>query len=214
MRRSLAPLYSLMVVTEPLDERTWEGIGLSDRATFNDARNLVVYGQRTADGRLAFGGRGAPYHWGSAIRPAFDRNERVHSSLRTLLRQFFPVLRDTGFTHAWGGPLGAPRDWTCSVGLDRQTGMAWAGGYVGDGVSTTNLAGRTLADLILGRDTDIVRLPWVGHQSRRWEPEPLRWLGINGTLKLPAIADRIEARRQRRAKLTEGALSLILRDRN
>ena len=89
------------------------------------------------------------------------------------------MLADVKVTHAWGGPLGIPRDWCASVGLDPATGLGWAGGYVGDGVSTTNLAGRTLADLILGQDTQLTRLPWVGHRSPRWEPEPLRWLGAN-----------------------------------
>ena len=87
------------------------------------------------------------------------------------------MLSTARITHAWGGALGVPRDWCASVGLDRSTGLAWAGGYVGDGVSTTNLAGRTLRDLVLGHDTDLTRLPWVGHRSRKWEPEPLRWLG-------------------------------------
>jgi hypothetical protein len=106
----------------------------------------------------------------------------------------FPALGDAKVTHRWGGPIGAPRDWFCSVGFDRSTGQAWAGGYVGDGVTTTNLAGRTLADLILHRDTDLVSLPWVNHQSRKWEPEPLRWLGINAMLRLPVGADRYEER--------------------
>jgi hypothetical protein len=92
------------------------------------------------------------------------------------------------------GPIGAPRDWFCSVGFDRAAGQAWAGGYVGDGVTTTNLAGRTLADLILERDTDLVSLPWVNHRSRKWEPEPFRWLGINAMLRLPIGADRYEER--------------------
>jgi hypothetical protein len=90
--------------------------------------------------------------------------------------------------------LGIARDWFPSVGLDRVAGRAWAGGYVGDGVSTTNLAGRTLCDLILGRDTGLTALPWVGHRSRRWEPEPLRYLGINAGLLLAASADRAEER--------------------
>ena len=89
------------------------------------------------------------------------------------------MLRGTRFTHAWGGALGVPRDWCASAGLDRTTGIAWAGGYVGDGVGTTNLSGRTLRDLILGRDTELTRLPWVNHRSPRWEPEPLRSIGVN-----------------------------------
>jgi hypothetical protein len=59
-------------------------------------------------------------------------------------------------------------------------------------VSTANLAGRTLADLILGRDTDLVHLPWVGHSSPKWEPEPLRWLGVNAALRLASAADSAE----------------------
>jgi len=209
-RRTLVPLYSLMIATEPLPDDAWESIGLRHRETFNDARHLIVYGQRTADGRLAFGGRGAPYHFGSAIRPQFDRDRGTHTSLHATLRGLFPVIGDAAITHEWGGPLGVARDWSCSVGLDRRRGLAWAGGYVGDGVSTTNLAGRTLADLIVGRGTDLTRLPWVDHRSRRWEPEPLRWMGISAGLRLPAGADRAEARTGRPDTLRTWATGRLL----
>lgn len=192
--RTVAPVYSLMVATEPLPCDVWDELGLAGRPTFNDARNLIIYGQRTADGRIAFGGRGAPYHFGSRIDARFDRDERVFEDLRNVLRGLFPALHGVTFTHAWGGPLAIPRDWHCSVGFDRAAGLAWAGGYVGDGVATTNLAGRTLADLITGRDTELIRLAWVDHRSPRWEPEPLRWIGINGALRLTAGADAVEAR--------------------
>ena len=92
-----------------------------------------------------------------------------------------------------GFAVAVPRDWYPSVGFDREHGIAWAGGYVGDGVSTTNLAGRTITNLVLGRDTELVRLPWVGHRSRRWVPEPLRWLGINGARVLVESVDKAEA---------------------
>lgn len=192
-RRAVAPVYSLVIATEPLAPEVWAEIGLARRETFSDHRHLIIYGQRTADDRLVFGGRGAPYHFGSRIRPEYDRDERVFARLYATLVELFPVLRGTRVTHAWGGALGIPRDWTASVGLDRSTGLAWAGGYVGDGVSTTNLAGRTLRDLVLGRDTDLVRLPWVGHRSRAWEPEPLRWLGINAGLRAAALSDAEES---------------------
>ncbi len=194
MRRAIAPAFSLMIATEPLEARHWEAIGLARRETFSDYRNVIVYGQRTADGRFAFGGRGAPYHFGSTVRPEFDREPAVFASLQRVLVELFPALADVRVTHAWGGPLGIPRDWCASVGLDRSTGLAWGGGYVGDGVGTSNLAGRTLADLILGHESELVRLPWVGHRSRPWEPEPLRWLGVNGALRLAFWADRTEAR--------------------
>ncbi len=197
LRRAVVPVYSLMVATEPLTDAMWQTIGLADRPSFTDARHLIIYGQRTADGRLAFGGRGAPYHYGSRIRPSYDGAPRVFAELRTVLREMLPQLRGVEFTHQWGGCLGIARDWSASVGLDRSTGLGWAGGYVGDGVATTNLAGRTLSDLVTGADSDLVTLPWVGHRSRPWEPEPLRWLGINAGLRAMSFAD-VEERLTRR----------------
>jgi glycine/D-amino acid oxidase-like deaminating enzyme len=194
LERAVAPVYSLMIATEPLPESAWAQIGLAGRPTFGDLRHLIIYGQRTADGRLAFGGRGAPYHFGSAVRPAFDQVPAVFAALRRTLGELFPAARDAEITHRWGGPLAIPRDWCASAGLDRETGLAWAGGYVGDGVSTTNLAGRTLADLITGTDSPLVTLPWVGHRSPPWEPEPLRWLGVNAGLRVMSLADYEEER--------------------
>ena len=207
--RDVVPIYSMMIATEPLPEEMWERIGLAARETFTDGRHLLVYGQRTADGRLAFGGRGAPYHFGSAVKDGYDRDDGVAAELTRVLHQLLPVTRDATITHHWGGPLAVPRDWCASVGLDRSTGLGWAGGYVGDGVSTTNLAGRTLADLVLGRDTDLTRLPWVGHRSPTWEPEPLRWIGINAGRGVAAAADRSEARRRRPSQILDRALGLF-----
>ncbi len=203
LHHAVIPVYSMMIATEPLPEQTWEQIGLAGRPTFGDHRHLTIYGQRTRDGRFAFGGRGAPYHAGSAIRPDFDRDQRVFAALRRTLTELFPVIGDVGISHTWGGPLGIPRDWCASVGLDRATGVGWAGGYVGDGVATTNLAGRTLADLILGADSELTRLPWVNHRSPRWEPEPLRWLGVNAGLHAMTWADRTEARTGRRSRVAD-----------
>ncbi|MGZ4611514.1 MAG: NAD(P)/FAD-dependent oxidoreductase, partial [Actinomycetes bacterium] len=194
LRRAVAPVYSLMLATEPLPAEFWDRVGLRERETWNDLRHLIIYGQRTADDRFAFGGRGAPYHFGSRIRPSYDREPRVFDELRQVLVELFPEVRDAAVTHTWGGPLGIARDWCASVGLDRRSGLAWAGGYVGDGVSTTNLAGRTLADLVTGAATDRTRLPWVNHRSRRWEPEPLRWLGVTASLRLMSAADDEEVR--------------------
>jgi glycine/D-amino acid oxidase-like deaminating enzyme len=208
-RRRLVPLYSLMIATEPMPEEAWERIGLRRRETFGDMRHMRIYGQRTADGRLAFGGRGAPYHFRSRTRPDFDRNRRVHSMIRDVLVDLFPVVGDYQVTHEWGGAIGVPRDWHASTGLDRSRGFAWAGGYVGDGVATTNLAGRTLTDLITGKDTELTRLPWVGHRSRSWEPEPLRWLGVNAGRILMASADRVEARTGRPAKRAKAFADFI-----
>ncbi len=200
--RDVVPLYSLMVATEPLGERVAElGEAVAKGATFTDGRHLLIYGQVTGDGRLAFGGRGAPYHYNSDIRDAYDRNSRMHALLERSIRELFPALAGVAITHRWGGPLGVPRDWFPTVRLDRHSGLAQAGGYVGDGVGTTNLAGRTLADLVTGTDSDLLSLPWVGHASRPWEPEPLRWLGVNAGLKAMQAADALEARSGRPSRI-------------
>jgi len=192
-RRNLAPVYSLMIATEPLPAAVWERIGLARRETFTDHRHLIVYGQRTADDRLAFGGRGAPYHFGSRVDPGYDREPAVFAALRRALTDLFGI--DAPIAYRWGGPLGIPRDWMPSVGL--ADGLGWAGGYVGDGVAAANLAGRTLAELITGTESELTGLPWAGHRSSRWEPEPLRWLGINAALRGTALRDAWEHTRAR-----------------
>jgi glycine/D-amino acid oxidase-like deaminating enzyme len=184
-----------MVATEPLEATVWDRIGLAARETFSDKRHLRIYGQRTADGRLAFGGRGAPYRFGSRIRPEFDRHPGVHGMLREVLLDLLPGLpREVRFTHAWGGNLGIPRDWYPSIRFDPQSRLGFSGGYVGDGVALANLAGRVMTDLITGERSELTELPLVGHRSPRWEPEPFRWLGVNAVTRLFRMADRAEAR--------------------
>ena len=190
--RRVLPLYSLMIATAPLDDATWDGIGIAHGQTFTDYRHLLIYGQRTADNRFAFGGRGARYHWGSSIRDAYDRSPAVFAHLRRALVELFPQIGEVEVTHRWGGPLGVPRDWHATASYDRESGVAWAGGYVGDGLSTTNLAGRTLADLVTATPTELTALPWVNHSSPSWEPEPLRFAGANLGMLAMRFADREE----------------------
>ncbi|MFN8158332.1 MAG: FAD-binding oxidoreductase [Candidatus Nanopelagicales bacterium] len=201
--RDIAPVYSLVLATEPLPADVWDVIGLGRRETFSDQRHLIIYGQRTADDRLVFGGRGAPYHLGSRIKPAYDRDPAVYTELWRVLRELFPVVDGFQVSHTWGGPLGIPRDWFPSVGLDPATGIGWGGGYVGDGVASANLAGRTLADLVRGAQTPLTALPWVNRRSRRWEPEPLRWLGVNVGLRTMGSADGAEERSGKPARRAE-----------
>lgn len=203
-RRTVAPLYSLMVATSPQGEGFWESVGLAGRETFADDRHMIIYGQRTADDRIAFGGRGAPYHFGSAVEARFERVPRVFDLLGATLRDLFPGL-EGDLTHRWGGPLAMPRDLSPSVVVDRASGLAAAGGYTGDGVVMSFVAGRALADLITAPDraTEWTRLPFVHHRSRRWEVEPARWLGINVGLSLGAWADRVEERRGRPSRAGE-----------
>ncbi|WP_382306316.1 NAD(P)/FAD-dependent oxidoreductase [Herbiconiux sp. UC225_62] len=197
--RRIMPLYSLMIATEPLPDDLWDEIGIEHGMTFSDYRHLLVYGQRTADNRFAFGGRGARYHWGSSITPDHDRVGRVFDHLERTLGELFTAARGATVTHRWGGPLGVPRDWHATASFNPRTGVAYAGGYVGDGLSTTNLAGRTLADLIGRRSTDLTALPWVNHLSPKWEPEPFRFLGANLGLVGTGAADVEESVTGRRS---------------
>lgn len=197
LHRALIPIYSLIVLTEPIPATLWAEIGWANRELLSSQRLTVDYLQRTADGRILFGGRGAPYRFGSRIADAYDRHPPTHEMLRQMCYEWFPLLRLHGirFTHAWGGPLGVPRDWMPTMSYDPRQGIAIAAGYTGQGVATTNLAGRILADLITGQDTPLTRLPMTSHSLKPWEPEPLRWLGVRF---IQTSFERID----RRAELT------------
>lgn len=195
-RRTVAPLYSLMVATEPLSDEFWEGAGFRGYQTFADDRHLTIYGQRTSDNRIAFGGRGAPYHFGSTVEEKFDRDVKVFRVLESTLRELFPTLEGS-ITHQWGGPVGMSRDLSPSVVVDYETGLASAGGYTGDGVVLSRVCATALADLMTApsEETAHTELTFVQHRSRRWEFEPLRWLGINLGIGLATWADHSEHRR-------------------
>ncbi|MGI9646621.1 MAG: NAD(P)/FAD-dependent oxidoreductase [Ilumatobacteraceae bacterium] len=211
-RRALLPVYSLMVATEPLPADVLDEIGLIDRPTFSDDRYMVIYGQRTADGRLAFGGRGVPYLFGSRIERSAELHAESHDLIRETLIDLFPVLSDVAFTHRWGGVLAIPRNWLPFVDYDRATGRAALGGYVGEGVAAANLAGRTLAELITGEHTDRTSLPWVAPAARRWEPEPFRWLGVRGSRRILAAADDREEKTDQEAKVATNLAHLLRGD--
>lgn len=188
------PLNSAIVVTEPLPEALWAEIGWDGYEVLGDAAHAYCYAQRTREGRIAMGGRGVPYRFGSQTDTRGVTQQATIDKLHKILVTLFPQTRGVKLDHAWCCTLGVPRDWCTTVGLDPATGIGWAGGYVGLGVSTSNLSGRTLRDLILGRDTELTRLPWVNRTVRKWEPEPLRWLGVHSMYQLYRIADEREAR--------------------
>lgn len=200
-RRTLLPVYSLMIATEPLTDAVFDQIGLFDRPTFSDDRFMVIYGQRTDDNRIAFGGRGVPYLFGSRIARSAELHQPSHELIHETLVDMLPGLADVEITHRWGGVLGIPRDWVPGLRFDRTTGEGVLGGYVGEGVAAANLAGRTMADLIVGSDSERTSLPWVGVDARKWEPEPLRWLGVRTSRRLLAAADDREDTTDQEAKI-------------
>lgn len=194
LRREWLPLNSAQIATEPLPPEAWEKIGWQGNETLGDFANAYCYCQRTREGRITVGARGVPYRWGSNLDTNGAPDGETIRRLTAILHRHFPAAKPYRIAHAWCGVLGVPRDWCATVGFDSRTKIGWAGGYVGVGVSTSNLAGRTLADLVLDRDTPLVRLPWVNRRVRAWEPEPLRWLGVRGMYGLLNAADRREAR--------------------
>ncbi|WP_031073294.1 NAD(P)/FAD-dependent oxidoreductase [Streptomyces sp. NRRL S-118] len=197
-KRTWLPMNSSMIATEPLPAAVWDEIGWSGRETLGDMAHAYMYAQRTADDRIALGGRGIPYRYGSKTDNDGRTQPATVEALRDILIRFFPRLAGVGIAHAWSGVLGVPRDWCATVTLDRSTGLGWAGGYVGSGVATANLAARTLRDLIQqdsgqSGPTDLTTLPWVNHKVRAWEPEPLRWLGVQALYAAYRTADHREA---------------------
>jgi glycine/D-amino acid oxidase-like deaminating enzyme len=193
-RRDLLPMNSSMIVTEPLGEDAWQEIGWSGCETIGDSAHVYMYAQRTADGRIAIGGRGIPYRFGSALDHRGTTQPETVATLRQVLGRLFPAARTARIDHAWCGVLGVPRDWCATVTLTPSSGLGWAGGYTGHGVTASNLAGHTLADLVRGEETPRTSLPWVGHRTRRWEPEPLRWAGVHGLYAMYRAADQAEDR--------------------
>jgi glycine/D-amino acid oxidase-like deaminating enzyme len=196
VERLLAPVNSSMVITEPLPADTWAQIGWGGQELLDDGAHVYVYAQRTADGRIALGGRGVPYRYASRTA-AHGTSPATVASLNAKLQAMFPAAAGVPLEAAWSGVLGVPRDWAVSVDVDRNSGLAWAGGYVGLGVCASNLAGRMLRDAILGEPGALTALPWFGRRPRSWEPEPLRWAGIRGVYALYRLADARERRRGR-----------------
>jgi glycine/D-amino acid oxidase-like deaminating enzyme len=203
--RALLPMNSSMIITEPLPDSAWTEIGWDGAETMLDGAYLYTYSQRTADGRIAIGGRGVPYRFGSRTDREGPVPDRTVRELRAGLLSLFPSLDSVRVERAWHGILGVSRNWLPAVALDRSTGLGYAGGYVGEGVAASNLAARTLRDLVLGRDTELSRLPWVGHPARNWEPEPLRYMATHTVYSLYRLADRRERSHGRESRIASVA---------
>ena len=191
-KRDWLPLNSAQIVTDPVADDIWAKIGWHDHELIGDFANAYCYCQRTADNRITVGARGVPYKFASALDINGTPDPETIRRLTAILHRHFPAAAHIPVAYTWCGVLGVPRDWCATVAYDAATGIGFAGGYVGVGVSTSNLAGRTLTDLILQRDTPLTHLPWVNHRVRKWEPEPLRWLGVRGMYALLNAADRAE----------------------
>jgi glycine/D-amino acid oxidase-like deaminating enzyme len=194
--RRIQPLTSQVIATEPLGDDVWEQLGWGGHELMADSRHLGMYCQRTVDDRIAMGGRGGFQPRGLGRDEAAIRAERVFRMLREALPALLPAAAGARITHEWGGIWGAARDWMPTVGYEPERGVAWAGGY-GDGVCASNFAARTITDLVLHRDSELVHHPWVNHRSPSWPPDPLPRVGARLMAGAYGLADEVERRRGR-----------------
>ena len=189
LKRKQIPVWTHIVMTEPINEGQFQEIGWRNRQGIEDARNLVHYYRLTSDNRLVMGGRDVSLSYGSDMDR--DLNPVTFEGLKNDVRELFPILRDIKFTHEWGGPVSVPLDMAPAIGYAGDKNVVYSLGTVGHGVSMTQLNGRTVADLILERHTDLTDVFFVNRRTIPWPPEPLRHLTIKAILGYMHWEDRI-----------------------
>ncbi|MEU3617979.1 FAD-dependent oxidoreductase [Streptomyces sp. NPDC006872] len=191
----IVPVHTSMLATEVLDDAIIEQLRWNGHEALL-AEHPFLHLQFTADNRITIGGDDPqiPYRWRSAPNPDAPASPKAYEHYRRELVKLFPCLEGVQIADSWQGVFGTNRNWAPSVGLNVATGMGHAGGYVGEGLAAANLAGRTMRDLILGRDSELTGLPWTNVTARRWEPEPLRWIGAGLIWAARAVGDRNEVR--------------------
>lgn len=194
LKRKQVPVWTHIVMTEPLKEAQFKEIGWQNRQGIEDARNLVHYYRLTIDNRLVMGGRDVSLSYGTDMDK--DLNSITFEGLKDDVRELFPALKDTKFTHEWGGPVSVPLDMAPAIGYVGDKNVVYSLGTVGHGVSMTQLNGRTVADLILERHTDLTDVFFVNRRTIPWPPEPMRNLTIKAILGYMHWEDRIYDPRQ------------------
>jgi glycine/D-amino acid oxidase-like deaminating enzyme len=173
-KRKQVPIWTYIVLTEPLTEAHFEKIGWKKREGIEDFRDLVHYYRLTADNRILIGGRDAGVAYGYNVPKANDYNEEVFNGLKRDLSQLFPYLKGITFTHQWGGPVSVPLDMAPAIGYAGGKDVIYSLGCMGHAVSMTHLNGQTLADLVLEHDTDLTQMFFVNRRTIPYPPEPLR----------------------------------------
>jgi len=177
-RRLFIPLYSYIVLTEPLTDAQWASIGWTGRQGLEDKRNYIHYYRPTADGRILMGGEDAPYFYGSNVDGKHDRNPAVFGRLQRDLVAIYPQLEGIRFTHTWGGPIAVTNRFVPTFGSLEGGRVFYGLGYSGHGVVVTHTGGQILRDLVLERSSALTDLCFVRTEPVPFPPEPLRWVGV------------------------------------
>ena len=166
------PVWTYIVLTEPLTQGQMASIGWKNRQGIEDARNMVHYYRLTADNRLLMGGRDIGLSYGADMDK--DLDPRIFAGLEADVRHTFPSLEKVKFSHRWGGPVSITMDMAPAMGYVGDKRIVYSLGCMGHGVSLTHLNGATAADLILEKKTDLTECFFVNRRTIPWPPEPIR----------------------------------------
>jgi glycine/D-amino acid oxidase-like deaminating enzyme len=188
-RDKVIPLWSYAMVTEPLTDEQLARVHWPGREGFEDKRNYITIGRLTADNRVLWAGRLAPYYWGNDMDLRHMKNTRVHEELHDAFERFFPEWKDVRFTHAYGGAVAITATFVPCFGK-LANGIVYGYGYNGHGVAPSHTGGKILRDLVLGRDSEYTSLFFVNGRERAFPPEPLRLVGARLTERLLERQDR------------------------
>ncbi len=176
LRGRLTVASSHIVLTEPVPD-VLERIGWTGGECITDARALLHYFRTTPDGRIAFGWGGGRIAMGARTHGRAELDRSVIAAAADDLHAYFPALRGRRITHAWGGPIDASPTHLPAVSTLGHGRAFVAAGYTGNGVGPSNMVGRALASLALGREDDHTNLAFVDANTPRVPPEPFHWLG-------------------------------------
>jgi glycine/D-amino acid oxidase-like deaminating enzyme len=191
LSRRVAAWSSYIVLTAPAPEKL-EAIGWTGGELITDLRQSLRYFRTTRDGRIAFGGGGG--RAAAAIGDSFTHDAVAVRQAAEGFRLFFPSWSEAPIEDAWGGPIDVSPTHLPTFGTLEPGTVHYAIGYTGNGVAPSHLAGRVLADLATGVDTELVRLPMVNPKPRLFPPEPLRSWGAAAVRRAIIAYDTAEER--------------------
>jgi glycine/D-amino acid oxidase-like deaminating enzyme len=195
LRPYTVPVYDYVLVTEPLSAAQLATVGWRNRQGIGDSGNQFHYYRLTPDNRILWGGYDAVYHFGRAIRAAYDQRPATFLTLAEHFFTTFPQLEGIGFTHRWGGAIDTCSRFCAFFGTAHRCRVSYALGYTGLGVGASRFGARVMIDLLSGKETELTRLQLVRSKPVPFPPEPLAYLGIQATRWSLARADRHDGRR-------------------
>jgi glycine/D-amino acid oxidase-like deaminating enzyme len=148
LRRSIVPVYSAIIATEPLAESLASRI-MPTRSVLYEAARVTVYYRLDQQRRLLMGGR-------AAQRDLTQRAGYAHL-VRYAVR-LWPHLAAVRWTHWWNGQLALTAD--AYPHLHMPAPGVWAGlGYNGRGIAMATALGGELARAALGAPAGDLNMP-------------------------------------------------------